>query len=137
MGVKVRERPEGSGIYWVMIDHQGKRKSKKIGKDKTTANKIAKKIEAKLVLSDLDILETHATEQPNFEEYAKCWLEDYIKPLRRPSTYERYRDILERHVFPTLGKKPIDFYGLTGGMVPSPDNVADKVREMLNGRKGR
>jgi len=36
-----------------------------------------------------------------------------------------------------LGKKPIDFYGLTGGMVPSPDNVADKLRGMLNGRKGR
>lgn len=31
-----------------------------------------------------------------------------------------------------LGKKPIDFYGLTGGMVPSPDNVADKIKEMLN-----
>ncbi len=36
-----------------------------------------------------------------------------------------------------LGKKPIDFYGLTGGMVPSPDNVADKIDGMLNGRKRR
>ena len=31
-----------------------------------------------------------------------------------------------------LGKKPIEFYGLTGGMVPSPDNVADRLVEMLN-----
>jgi 2-oxoglutarate ferredoxin oxidoreductase subunit alpha len=30
-----------------------------------------------------------------------------------------------------LGAKPIDFYGLTGGMVPSPDDVADKLRTML------
>ena len=30
-----------------------------------------------------------------------------------------------------LGSKPIDFYGLTGGMVPSPDNVADKLREIV------
>ena len=30
-----------------------------------------------------------------------------------------------------LGKKTIDFYGLTGGVVPSPDNVADRVREIL------
>jgi 2-oxoglutarate ferredoxin oxidoreductase subunit alpha len=30
-----------------------------------------------------------------------------------------------------LGKKPIDFYGLTGGMVPAPDDVAGKVRELL------
>jgi integrase len=108
MGVKVRERPEGSGVYWVMIDHQGKRKSKKIGKDKTTANKIARKIEAKLVLGDMEMLEVKPTKQPSLEEYAKRWLEDYIKPLRRPSTHERYSDILERHVFPTLGKKPID-----------------------------
>jgi integrase len=31
MGVKVRERPHGSGIRWVYIDHQGKRKAKKVG----------------------------------------------------------------------------------------------------------
>jgi 2-oxoglutarate ferredoxin oxidoreductase subunit alpha len=30
-----------------------------------------------------------------------------------------------------LGKRPIDFYGLTGGLVPSPDDVADKLREIL------
>ena len=108
MGVKVRERPQDSGVYWVMIDHQGKRKSKKIGKDKTLANKIAKKIEAKLVLGDFEMLDVPETVQPSFEEYANYWLEDYIKPLRRTSTYERYRDILKRHVFPILGKRPID-----------------------------
>ena len=31
-----------------------------------------------------------------------------------------------------LGTKPIEFYGLTGGVVPSPDNVADKLREILS-----
>ncbi|MBU0718217.1 MAG: 3-methyl-2-oxobutanoate dehydrogenase subunit VorB [Planctomycetes bacterium] len=30
-----------------------------------------------------------------------------------------------------LGTKLIDFYGETGGVVPSPDNVADKIRELL------
>jgi len=30
-----------------------------------------------------------------------------------------------------LGSKPIDFYGLAGGMVPSPDDVAGKLREIL------
>ena len=33
-----------------------------------------------------------------------------------------------------LGTKPIDFYGETGGVVPSPDNVADKLRELVKGR---
>ncbi|MBN2563325.1 MAG: 3-methyl-2-oxobutanoate dehydrogenase subunit VorB [Phycisphaerae bacterium] len=30
-----------------------------------------------------------------------------------------------------LGKRPIDFYGLTGGLVPSPDDVAEELREVL------
>ena len=30
-----------------------------------------------------------------------------------------------------LGKCPIEFYGLTGGLVPSPDDVADRVRKMV------
>jgi len=31
-----------------------------------------------------------------------------------------------------LGTRPIEFYGLTGGLVPSPDDVADRLRGMLN-----
>jgi len=30
-----------------------------------------------------------------------------------------------------LGKRPIDFYGLTGGMVPSPDDVVREVQKLL------
>jgi integrase len=108
MGVKVRERPKGSGIHWVFIDHQGQRKAKKIGKDKKLANDIAKKIGARLTLGYFDLLENDENAQPTFEEYANYWLEDYIKPLRRASTYERYRDILKRHVFPVFGQKKID-----------------------------
>ena len=29
-----------------------------------------------------------------------------------------------------LGTKPIEFYGLTGGLVPSPDDVADELRKI-------
>ncbi len=108
MGVQVREKPKGSGIYYVFVEHQGKRKAKKIGKDKKLAEQIAKKIDAKLTLGDLDLLNKDEDVQPSFEDYANYWLEVYIKPLRRLSTYERYADILNRHVFPVLGKKPID-----------------------------
>jgi integrase len=108
MGVKVREKDEGSGEWWLFINHNGKRKAKKIGRDKRTALEAAKQIWAKLVLGDVGLLDASSTKQPSFEEYAKYWLEDYIKPLRRLSTYERYGDILERHVFPTFGKKPIN-----------------------------
>ena len=55
MGVRVREKPPGSGIFWVFINHNGRRKSKKIGMDEKLANKVAEKIKAKLVLGELDI----------------------------------------------------------------------------------
>jgi len=28
MGVKVREKPKGSGVWWIFIEHQGRRKAK-------------------------------------------------------------------------------------------------------------
>jgi hypothetical protein len=52
MGVTVREKETGSGVWWVFIRHGGKRKSKKVGAKKT-AQEVAKKIEAKLVLDAL------------------------------------------------------------------------------------
>jgi integrase len=69
MGVKVRERPVGSGIWWIFIDHQGNRKAKKIGKDKKLAMEAARKIEAKLALGDMGIMEDQP-KAPMFKEYA-------------------------------------------------------------------
>ncbi len=40
MGVKVREKPPGSGIFWVFINHNSRRKSKKIGMDEDLANEL-------------------------------------------------------------------------------------------------
>ena len=53
MAVKINQRPKGSGIWWVFINHQGKRKAKKIGRDKRLAQEVARKIEAKLALTEL------------------------------------------------------------------------------------
>jgi integrase len=108
MGVKVREKPTGSGVWWIFIDHQGKRKAKKIGKNRGLAMEAAKKIEAKLVLGDLGVAEERRKLPPFFKEYAEIWLQTYVKALRRDSTFIRYRDILKRHVYPTLGAKRID-----------------------------
>ena len=108
MAVKVRERPEGSGVWWVYIDHHGHRKAKKIGKNEKAAREVAKKIEAKLALDDFDLLPEERKQAPAFKEYAEMWLETFIKPFRRISTYERYKVALKKHVYPTLGKIAID-----------------------------
>lgn len=107
MGVVVREKKKGSGEWWIFITHNGKRKAKKVGRDFKKAQKVAEVAEAKLVLGELGILESKEKKMPQFDELANIWLEDYVKPLRRSSTYERYRDILNRHVFPVIGKEPL------------------------------
>jgi integrase len=109
MGVKVREKPIGSGEWWIFINHNGRRKSKKVGRDKKTAIDAAKKIEAKLTLKDFDLTDdSDRTETLDFKTYATIWLENYVKPLRRKTTYERYRSLLKIHVFPVLGAKKVD-----------------------------
>ena len=55
MGVTVQERPKGSGLFYVVIHHNGKRKSKKIGGDKKAARAIARKLETNLALGELNL----------------------------------------------------------------------------------
>jgi len=108
MAVTVREKPKDSGQWWVFINHQGKRKSKKIGKDKKLALEVAEKIKAKLVLGELGLQKPEVQQSPMFKDFSSLWIEDYIKPLRRQSTYNRYSNLLRRHVYPTFGNVPID-----------------------------
>jgi Site-specific recombinase XerD len=107
MGVTVREKVPGSGVWWIFINHHGKRKSKKVGRDCRKAVEVAKKIEAKLVLGDMKIERPSQNKAPSFKAYAALWLNDYIKAIRRPSTYERYGQALQRHVYPVLGNRLI------------------------------
>jgi len=67
MAVIVREKKKGSGEWWVFINHQGKRKSKKIG-DKRTANSIAKEIRARLARGDMGMVKDKA---PTLSRYGK------------------------------------------------------------------
>jgi integrase len=106
MGVKVREKPKGSGEWWIFINHRGKRMSKKAGKIEKRARDAAKQIEANLLLGDLGVLK--GKEQvPTFGEYSEKYLA-FIKMNRRHSTYERYYQALRDHIKPDFGKKPLD-----------------------------
>jgi len=99
VAVKIRERPLGSGIWWLFIDHQGKRKSKKIGKDKRLAREVAKKIEAKLTLGEFQ-LEKLKPECPTFKEYAEIWLG--LPHDWKESTWNNYKDNLRLHAYPVF-----------------------------------
>ncbi len=100
MAVKVRERPKGSGIYWIFINHQGKRKSKKIG-DEGPAQEVSKKIEAKIVLGDVGIL-NEAPKIPTFKECAELWFA--LPHDWKESTRELYDMHYRKHILPHFGK---------------------------------
>ena len=104
MGVRLRERPKGSDIWWIFIDHQGKRKAKKIGKDKRLAKEVAKKIEAKLVLGQMGI-EKEEISCPTFREYAEIWLA--LPHKWKESTLIEYRRNLKKHVYPGIGNQKV------------------------------
>ena len=108
MAVRIREKPKGSGEWWSFINHHGKRKSKKIGKDKRLAREVAKKIEAKLTLGDFDI-EQDNKRCPTFKEHAEMWLS--LPHERRETTQQNYKNYLKNHVYPQIGNMRVDQIG--------------------------
>ena len=79
---------------------------------------VAEKIKARLVLGELNIERIEAP-CPIFKDYCESWLEGYIKPTKRRTTYHRYSSLLNKHIGPKIGKKPISAPGppLTVGLV--------------------
>lgn len=113
MGVIVREKVKGAGVYWVFINHDNKRKSQMIG-SRPAAVQMKKKIELQIAQGKWGWFEKEPA--PTLTEYAtKHWLEKIVKETCRASTYVRYKQVLEKYVLPKIGDKPID--KISRGMV--------------------
>ncbi|UCE05171.1 MAG: site-specific integrase [bacterium] len=117
MGVKVREQPKGSGTWYVFINHKGSRKAKRIGKDKKLASETARKIEAQLILGDLNLSES--SNAPTFKQYVIGWtdsdgqihigwLEKFAELALKNSSRLSYRNIINKHLMPEFGNKSIN-----------------------------
>jgi len=104
MGVKIREKPTGSGIYWIFINHHGKRKSKRVG-DKETAEEVAKKIKARLLLGELNV-EKINRQVKTFKEVADKWLA--LPHDWKESTRDRYKLNLDKHIYPIFKQRRVD-----------------------------
>jgi integrase len=115
MGVKVREMKKGE--WWIFIYHHGKHKAKKIGRDKRVALEVAKKIEAKLALGEMD-LEKMKKRVPTFKQFVygwedhegmhPGWLHSLAELSFKNSTRTGYKNILSRHLIPTFGNNPLN-----------------------------
>jgi integrase len=123
MAVKVKERPPGSGKWWVFTDYKGKRCARFIPQGKRKADEIASKITEKLGILDaaqdngitlslrqvvLDdpnrvVKEPSATEGPLFKDYAGTWLDGCEARGLKHTTYRSYKGILGIHLLPAFG----------------------------------
>jgi integrase len=107
MAVKVREKVKGSGEWWIYIDHQGKRKAKKVGRDKRKAKEVAELVQAKLKLGEFDIHKEKEA-MPIFREYAETWITVTVPATCKRSTAYGYKGILNNHILPVFGNLPVN-----------------------------
>lgn len=113
MGVKVKERPVGSGVFWLFIDYHGKRKARKVGSQEA-AQKAADLISAKLALGDEGMLEKPKVEEmlkastvKTLSAYYSEFKETHLKTCRS-SSVERADQCFRIHILPKLGDLPLD-----------------------------
>ena len=99
MGVKVRE---WKGAWWIFINHQGRRKSKRVGTGevgKRAALDAAARIQAKLTLGE-GFTEDRT---PRLADYVPTWIQTHAKLVCKPRTVELYESMFKRHILPALG----------------------------------
>ena len=104
MGVKIRQK---DGKWYVFINHKGKRKAKCIGDSKRAAEEVKRKLEARLMLGELDLLDDKP-KMPTFQEYAEAWLEQYVTVACKRSSHRVLRGIVHNHLIPDFGPRELD-----------------------------
>src|SRR5215467_4699337 len=111
MGVRVREKVEGSGVWWVFVSQNRVRQSKCVG-DKKAANAVASELRKRISEGTFKL----APKGRTFETVAEEWLEQ-VAELRgiRPTTHENYQSGTKQHLIPYFGAKPVG--EITTGMV--------------------
>jgi len=109
MAVKVRQR---NGAWWLFIDHQGKRKAKRVGtgrEGKKAAELAATKIAARLAEGGpIGLHSAMSATVPTFAVLAEEWLR--IHPATTGvsiTTIEDYRSLVTHHLAPFFGSTPV------------------------------
>jgi integrase len=118
MSVQVREKPKGSGIYWLFVCHQGHRKAKRIGPDMDYALEMAAKVEEQLAAAQMPDPAEKKDPCPTLRQYVfgwkdelqayPGWIHEEAKFCLKDSTKTGYRNILKAYILPALGKLPMD-----------------------------
>jgi integrase len=110
MGVRLKKV---HGAWYLYVNHQGKRKCKKIGLDRRIAETVRRQVEAKLALGDLAIFGCidavpNTPTFPTFGTYADHWLKAYARVECKRSTSEGYAGILRNYLRPRFATIPLN-----------------------------
>jgi len=106
MGVRVREKIHGSGVWWLFITHDKKRVSRKVGSERA-ANDAANKIRARLTLGKAAFPSKAKLPTPRLKDYWKRFEQNYRGTLK-PSTWISYESSMRIHILPELGNHRLD-----------------------------
>ena len=99
MGVKIRQKDDK---WYVFINHHGRRKAKCVGDSKRAAEEVKHKLEAKLTLGDVGLLDA-APRAISFADYAEQWLTHYVAVACKPSSGRVIRSIVRNNLLPAFG----------------------------------
>src|SRR5262245_1756480 len=120
MGVAVREKQKGSGIYWLFIRHAGERVSQMVG-DKETAEEAKKEILREIRLGRFDIAAMKAArmKEKDEEKPSVPTLKAYFERFERESlalavgesTQDVYSNAFDRHLLPAIIPESPDLDG--------------------------
>jgi len=102
MGVKVKEKLTGSGVFWLFINHKGRRISKRVGTEEA-AKIAAKKIEARLTLGE-SALPANKPTVPKLGTYYEKFNQNYLETVLRHSARLRHQSNFNIHILPALGQ---------------------------------
>jgi integrase len=110
MGIRVREKTKGSGVFWVFATWRGQRRAKRVG-DLRAAQAVASQLRARLALGDASVLDSRPpgpTTAITFKAVAEKWLDWYpaLNALRQ-GTLETHKSFIRTHLLPAFGSLPI------------------------------
>ncbi len=109
VGVKIREKIEGSGVWWVFVNHNRQRISKRVG-SKKAALKVAETIQARLKLG-LRLFSEGKPEKPpapTLQAWYERFRRTYLVSAVSDSTASSYRYNFKNHILPAFGSKSLD-----------------------------
>jgi len=108
MGVKVREIPKQSSNWYLVIDHKGERRSKKVGRSREAAEKVAEQVRANLLLGRPLLGKGDKPPVPTLNQYYARFKERYMKTAIKESSYIVYESAFRLHTMPELGRLRLD-----------------------------